>query len=143
MHHQGVDGSLKIFRWNGTGGDYGVMMDSDKVIGNTMLTQTCYLTPRTGKWGCSTHHSGKILDGEMFPLKLCLENNEESSICNVEVSFFLLEDKNLSQASKSHTVLCVPTCILACLLSVYSRYIMSYFCSVCCILPIVVKVTYV
>ena len=105
MYHQGVEGSLKIFRWNGTGGDYGSTMDSDKVMCNTTLTQTCYLTPRAGKLACSTHHSGKILDGEIFPLKLCLENNEESSICNVEVSIFLLEDKNVSQASKSCTVL--------------------------------------
>jgi tetratricopeptide (TPR) repeat protein len=98
VYHQGHEGSLKVFKWNGTGGDYGSLLDANKVVSSTKLAQSIFLMPRAAKLNCRTTHSDRILDGEIFPLILHIENLEDDRICDVEVSIALSGDKNLSRA---------------------------------------------
>ena len=79
--------SLKVFKWSGVGSEESPLLRASSSGGGRGLVQSLQLKPRPAKLGLSCEYSRAVLTGEVLPIAVAMENEEEAELSEVQLAF--------------------------------------------------------
>ena len=79
--------SLKVFKWSGVGSEESPLLRASSSGGGRGLVQSLQLKPRPAKLGLSCEYSRAVLTGEVLPITVAMENEEEAELSEVQLAF--------------------------------------------------------